>query len=200
MPANRPATDRVQSLRPLFSWMTSTPPRAFGASAQAACSSPCGPAQVIGVVGSAPSVPGGGALAVAGRWPWPVHWTSPVPRRRACPRCTRRSGRWPPRCRCRAVPGGAGLRVWTAGRRCDRLQFLRRCSAVTVSPSRVCACMVNRRWESRWRAILAGWTGHRTQMLCAAASPSSPARPAAPDGVSPRRSARLVRRCLYRPQ
>ena len=66
MPANRPATDRVQSLRPLFSWMTSTPPRAFGASAQAACSSPCGPAQVIGDVGSAPSDPGGGALAVAG--------------------------------------------------------------------------------------------------------------------------------------
>ena len=43
MPANRPATDRTQSLRPLFSWMTSTPPRAFGASAHAACSSPCGP-------------------------------------------------------------------------------------------------------------------------------------------------------------
>ena len=36
MPANRPATDRTQSLRPLFSWMTSTPPRAFGASAHAA--------------------------------------------------------------------------------------------------------------------------------------------------------------------
>ena len=65
MPANRPATERTQSLRPLFSWMTSTPPRAFGASAHAACSSPCGPAQVIGVVGSALSVPGGGALAVA---------------------------------------------------------------------------------------------------------------------------------------
>ena len=40
MPANRPATDRTQSLRPLFSWMTSTPPRGFGASAHAACSSP----------------------------------------------------------------------------------------------------------------------------------------------------------------
>ena len=53
MPANRPATDRTQSLRPLFSWMTSTPPRAFGASAHAAWSSPCGPAQVIGVVVSA---------------------------------------------------------------------------------------------------------------------------------------------------
>ena len=42
--------------------MTSTPPRAFGASAHAACSSPCGPAQVIGVVGSAFADPGGAAL------------------------------------------------------------------------------------------------------------------------------------------
>jgi hypothetical protein len=66
MPANRPATDLVQSLRPLFSWMTSTPPRASGASAHAACSSPWGPAQVIGVVDRAPCDPGGGALAVAG--------------------------------------------------------------------------------------------------------------------------------------
>src|ERR1700742_3311551 len=65
MPANRPATDRTQSLRPLFSWMTRMPPRAFGASAHAACSSPCGPAQVIGVVGSALADPGGGALDVA---------------------------------------------------------------------------------------------------------------------------------------
>ena len=45
--------------------MTSTPPRAFGASAHAACSSPWGPAQVIGVVGNAFCVPGGGALSVA---------------------------------------------------------------------------------------------------------------------------------------
>src|SRR6185369_16520750 len=66
MPANRAATDRTQSLRPLFSWMTSTPPRAFGASAHAAASSPCGPAQVIGAVGNALSDPGGGALGVAG--------------------------------------------------------------------------------------------------------------------------------------
>ena len=66
MPANRPATDRIQSLRPLFSWMTSTPPRGFGASAHAACSSPRGPAQVIGAVGTVFSDPGGGALAVAG--------------------------------------------------------------------------------------------------------------------------------------
>src|SRR4029450_10525971 len=66
MPANRPATDRTQSLRPLFSWMTRMPPRAFGASAQAACSSPCGPAHVIGEVGNAFAIPGGGALDVAG--------------------------------------------------------------------------------------------------------------------------------------
>jgi hypothetical protein len=46
--------------------MTKTPPRAFGASAHAACSSPWGPAQVIGVVGRAFSVPGGAALEVAG--------------------------------------------------------------------------------------------------------------------------------------
>src|SRR3954447_5711862 len=66
MPANRPATERTQSLSPLFSWMTSTPPRAFGACAHAACSSPRGPAQVIGAVGSAVPVPGGTALEVAG--------------------------------------------------------------------------------------------------------------------------------------
>ena len=41
------------------------PPRAFGASAHAACSSPWGPAHVIGVVGSAFADPGGGALDVA---------------------------------------------------------------------------------------------------------------------------------------
>src|SRR6185312_181000 len=63
MPANRPATDRTQSLRPLFSWMTKMPPRAFGASAHAACSSPCGPAHVIGVVGSAAADPGGAAAS-----------------------------------------------------------------------------------------------------------------------------------------
>src|SRR5258705_11696436 len=65
MPAKRPGKDRTQSLSPLFSWMIGTPPRAFGASAHAACSSPCGPAQVIGAVGSAFSVPGGAALEVA---------------------------------------------------------------------------------------------------------------------------------------
>src|SRR6185437_4289280 len=66
MPANRPATDRTQSLRPLFSWMTRMPPLAFGASAHAACSSPFGAAQVIGLVGSAFPDPGGAALDVAG--------------------------------------------------------------------------------------------------------------------------------------
>src|SRR5258708_37108448 len=65
MPANRPATDRTQSLRPLFSWMTSTPPRALGAPAHAACRSPCGPGQVIPVVVSAVPIPGGLAFDVA---------------------------------------------------------------------------------------------------------------------------------------
>src|ERR1700742_2596290 len=46
--------------------MTSTPPRALGASAHAACSSPWGPAHVIGVVDNAPCDPGGGPLAGAG--------------------------------------------------------------------------------------------------------------------------------------
>ena len=46
--------------------MTSTPPRASGAAAHAACNSPRGPAQVIGVVGTVFSDPGGGALTVAG--------------------------------------------------------------------------------------------------------------------------------------
>ena len=52
MPAKRPATERTQSLRPLFSWMTSTAP--FGCLRRRptrACSSPAGPAQVIGSVG-----------------------------------------------------------------------------------------------------------------------------------------------------
>ncbi|MDT5016702.1 MAG: hypothetical protein QOD39_2862 [Mycobacterium sp.] len=66
MPANLPATDRTQSFSPLFSWITSTPPRALGASAHAACSSPSGPAQVIGFVSTVFSEPGGGALSVAG--------------------------------------------------------------------------------------------------------------------------------------
>src|SRR2546423_14303555 len=66
MPANRPATDRTQSLRPLFSWMTRMPPLAFGASAHAACSWPCGPGQVIGLVGSAFADPGGSEGDVTG--------------------------------------------------------------------------------------------------------------------------------------
>src|SRR3954462_4408066 len=66
MPANRPATERTQSLRPLFSWMTSTPPRAFCASTHAPASSPCGPAQVTGAVGNAASDPGACGLALAG--------------------------------------------------------------------------------------------------------------------------------------
>ena len=57
MPANRPASERTQSLRPLFSWITSTPPLAFGASAHAACSSPAGPAHVIGAVSTVFSLP-----------------------------------------------------------------------------------------------------------------------------------------------
>src|SRR4051794_633507 len=66
MPANRPATERTQSLRPLFSWMTSRPPRALAASAHAPASSPCGPDQVTGAVGNAVSDPGACGLAVAG--------------------------------------------------------------------------------------------------------------------------------------
>ena len=37
-PARRPATDRTQSFNPLFSWMTSTPPRESAAWAHAAWS------------------------------------------------------------------------------------------------------------------------------------------------------------------
>ena len=137
MPANRPATDRTQSLRPLFSWMTSTPPRAFGASAHAACSSPCGPG---------PGDRRGGQRLVrsraAARSRWRLRWRSParstVGLLFCCFRRTRRSARSPPRCPPPAVPAGAGPRVWTTARRHDRWQFLRRCSAVTVSRSRVC--------------------------------------------------------------
>ena len=67
MPANRPATERTQSVRPLFSWMTSTAPLGAAACAQAACSSPLGPAQVIGVVSTAFSIRAAAASAVAGR-------------------------------------------------------------------------------------------------------------------------------------
>ena len=42
------------------------PPRAFGASAHAACSCPFGPAHVIGFVGSAFADPGGAVTDVAG--------------------------------------------------------------------------------------------------------------------------------------
>ncbi len=158
MPANRPATDRTQSLRPLFSWMTSTPPRAFGASAHAACSSPCGPAQVIGVVGSACSpIPGGGALEVAG----PGGGHRGVRGRLASgSRCRRRSGRWPPRCRPRAAPAGAGLRVWTTGRQRDRWRFLRRYSAVRVSHSRVCPYGLDSGWGCAARSRGGGRRRH----------------------------------------
>jgi len=49
-----PPTDRTQSLSPLFSWMTTTPPRAFGR-LRTRPGAHLGPAQVIGMVGSAPS-------------------------------------------------------------------------------------------------------------------------------------------------
>ena len=160
MPANRPATDRTQSLRPLFSWMTSTPPRAFGASAHAACSSPCGPAQVIGVVVSALSDP-----RRCARSRWQLRWRSPARSRWACCfgcfRCRRRSGRWPPRRSPPAVPAGAGLRVGTTGRRRDRWQFLRRYSAVRVSRSRVCPYGLDYRMRDALRgrvAVVAGAT------------------------------------------
>jgi hypothetical protein len=42
------------------------PPFAVGASAQAPCNWPCGPAQVIGVVGNACAMPGGAVDDVAG--------------------------------------------------------------------------------------------------------------------------------------
>src|SRR3569833_1898304 len=66
MPANRTATDRTQSVRPLFSWMTRMTPLAFGASDHAACSWPCGPVHVIALVGSALADPGGAEGDVAG--------------------------------------------------------------------------------------------------------------------------------------
>ena len=85
------------------------------------------------MVSTAFSDPGGGALAVAGSLD--VTGASVV----GCfSRRKRRSERWPPRCRRRAAPVGAGLRVWTATRRHDRWRFLRRYSAAAVSHSRVC--------------------------------------------------------------
>ena len=46
--AKRPATLRMWSVSPRFSWMTSTPPRGLAAGAHAAISVPFGPANVIG--------------------------------------------------------------------------------------------------------------------------------------------------------
>ena len=46
--AKRPATLRMWSVRPRFSWITSTPPRGFVAAAHAAIKVPFGPANVIG--------------------------------------------------------------------------------------------------------------------------------------------------------
>ena len=63
MPANRPATERTQSLSPLFSWMTSTAPFGLCAGAHAPCSSPCGPAHVIGSEATVFSEPGGGPFS-----------------------------------------------------------------------------------------------------------------------------------------
>ena len=67
MPANRPATERTQSVRPLFSWMTSTPPRGVRR---------LRPRRLQFALRPGPgdrrrwrsafSMPGGGALAVAG--------------------------------------------------------------------------------------------------------------------------------------
>src|ERR1700712_1591922 len=65
MPPSRPATVRTQSVSPLFSWITSTAPLGAPAAAQAACSSPRGPGQVIGVVSMAFSMPGGSAFGVS---------------------------------------------------------------------------------------------------------------------------------------
>jgi len=45
--ANRPATALMCSVNPRFSWITSTPPRAFVAGAQAPINVPRGPAHVI---------------------------------------------------------------------------------------------------------------------------------------------------------
>src|SRR5690349_14135135 len=66
MPAKRPATERTQSLSPLFSWITKTPPRGCGAAAQAPWSWPDGPAQVTGAVGNAVAEPGGGPAGLGG--------------------------------------------------------------------------------------------------------------------------------------
>jgi hypothetical protein len=48
--AKRPATERMWSVSPRFSWITSTPPRGFAAGAQAPMSVPRGPAKVIASV------------------------------------------------------------------------------------------------------------------------------------------------------
>ena len=119
--------------------MTSTPPRAFGASAHAACSSPCGPAQVIGAVGS----------ASVGSGRWGARRLADVTPRGGGRRFRRRSlvlaarGDQRRRRRCCADAEQrqpvAALRAWTTVRRRGRWRFPRRCNAVVESPSRVCA-------------------------------------------------------------
>ena len=103
------------------------------------------------------------------RWRSPARWCRGRVRGGSCSRRTRRSAPWPPRCSPPAVRAGAGLRVWTTIRRHDQWQFLRRCSAVTVSRSRVCREKLNRRWQLSSRAILIPWNGRRMRMPCAAA-------------------------------
>jgi hypothetical protein len=64
--AKRPATERMWSVRPRFSWITRTPPSGRSAAAQAAISVPRGPSKVIGSVAT-------GAHSSTSGWrpPWP---------------------------------------------------------------------------------------------------------------------------------
>ena len=136
-PANRPATERAQSVRPLFSWMTSTAPfgrrrRGPGALQFAAA----GPAQVIGFGRQRRvSIPGGGALSVAA--PLDVTGASAVGVRVA--RLLVLAARGDQRGRRRGADTDqrepcAGPRVGTSARRRGRWRSLRRCSAAVESP------------------------------------------------------------------
>jgi hypothetical protein len=93
--AKRPATLRMWSVRPRFSWMTSTPPFSrVAASAHAPIRTPFGPGNVIGSVAA-------GAHAVTRRSPWRWPWSRPRGSSRACARPPPRRSSPSPRSRSR---------------------------------------------------------------------------------------------------
>ena len=159
MPANRPATPRTQSLRPLFSWMTRTAPFGFCATAHAPCSSPLRPGPRDRARWPRCSRPrrrralgrgaGRGAPARSVRWA----------RCSACSPRMRRSVRSPRWRRRRSARVCAAPRFWTASRPRGRWRSLLRCSAAKGSRQRVCPGLLKCGWRCAWTANTGRMTG-----------------------------------------